>query len=406
MDLIVRPIVETETVAFREAIARGFGEDSHEDGHDRFYATLPLHRTLGAFDGDEIVGTLGEFDFELTVPGGVGTAMAGTTIVTVRPTHRRRGVLTHMMRIHLDTAHERGDPLAGLWASETAIYGRYGFGSAADRYELDIDTRRTEVPDPPEDVAIALVDGDAAAKIIPDLYESMRSSRAGMLSRNEAWWEHRRFYDPERNRGGASARRYAVASRGDVPVGYAMFRQKEKWENFLPDGTVHIIEVMASDEGVRRALWHLLANIDLFPNLNYWNASIDEPVMWEASNRRIVKRGVWDSIWVRILDVPAALEARRYDNDGQIVLEVTDPFCPWAQGTFELTVIGGAASCTPTNRRGGVHLDAAELGAVYLGGRSVVELARAGLVAGSPDTLQLADRMFRTVVPPWCPEVF
>ncbi|HSF87520.1 MAG TPA: GNAT family N-acetyltransferase [Acidimicrobiia bacterium] len=141
MHIIIRPIRESETQRFRSAIARGFGGDSREEDHDRFYEMLPLDRTVGAFDGDEIVGTLGEFDFAITVPGGAQLTMAGTTIVTVRATHRRRGILRDMMQLHLDAAHGRGDPLAGLWASETAIYGRFGFGLCADKHEIDLDTR-------------------------------------------------------------------------------------------------------------------------------------------------------------------------------------------------------------------------------------------------------------------------
>lgn len=406
MDLTVRSIREAETAAFYEAIVTGFGGDVTEDDHDRFYANLPLHRTLGAFDGDQIVGTLGEFDFELTVPGESSVRMAGTTVVTVRPAHRRRGVLTEMMRLHLDAAHERGDPIAGLWASETAIYGRFGFGSASDRNEIDIDVRRTTLPAPPSDVTVALLTGEAAKDVIPELYAGLRLRRAGMLSRSDAWWEHRRFYDPEHFRDGASSRRYAVAYRDGLPAGYAMYRQKEKWNDFLPDGTIRIIEVMTPDEDVRRALWHLLSSIDLFPNVNWWNAPVDEPVAWEASNRRIVKRVIGDALWLRILDVPAALEARRYDSDGQVIFAVSDAFCPWAGGTFELIVSGGEAFCKAVDAEPELTLDAAELGALYVGGRSVVELARAGLIDGSREALVRADRMMRTVVPPWCPEVF
>ena len=406
MDLTVRPIVESETVAFRNAIARGFGSDAREEGHDRFYATLPLDRTVGAFDEEEIVGTLGEFDFDLTVPGGAALAMAGTTIVTVRPTHRRRGVLTRMMRLHLDTAHERADPLAGLWASEAAIYGRFGFGCASDRHDLGLDTRRTRLAPPPDDVRVALVDGVVASAAIPALYEQVRRTRAGMLSRSDAWWEHRRFYDPEHHRGGASERRYAVASRDGANVGYAMFRQKEKWADVLPDGEIDIIEVMAVDEGARRALWHLLTSVDLFPRVSWWNAPIDDPMIWEATNRRIVRRSLLDSLWVCLLDVQAALEGRAYEADGRLVMSVTHPFCPWAEGTYELTVAGGIGSCRRVIDDADVRLDAAELGALYLGGRSAVELSRAGLVSGAPDAVRAADRMFRTAVAPWCPEVF
>jgi predicted acetyltransferase len=406
VEIMVRPIFEREMAAFRRAVATGFGEDVRDEDHDRFYATLPLDRTFAAFDGDLIVGTLGEYDFEVTVPGGAVLAMAGTAVATVRPTHRRRGVLTRMMRLHLDAARDRGDPLAGLWSSEAAIYGRFGFGAAADRHSIELDTFRAHLAEPPGDITVALVDGERAPEVLPPLYERVRRTRAGMLSRSDAWWEHRRFYDPEHHRGGASARRYAVALRDDAAVGYAMFRQKEKWENFVPEGEIDIVEVMAVDDGARRALWHLLTSIDLFPHLTWWNAPVDDPIVWEAGNRRMVKRVVGDSIWVRFLDVPAALEGRRYERDGTLVLEIADAFCPWAAGTYELTVSDGRASCRRVTTQPDLRLDTAHLAALYLGGRSAPQLAAAGLVDGATDAVFLADDVFRTAAAPWCPEVF
>ncbi len=406
MDIEIRPITEDETEQFYTAIHRGFGGDSTEGDHDRFYTNLPLDRTVAAFDGGVIVGTAGEFDFDVTVPGGNSVAMAGTTIVTVRPTHRRRGILREMMRLHLQTAADRGDPLAGLWASETAIYGRFGFGLAADSHEIDIDGRRLTLPPGGDDVRVDLIEGDEAAEIIPVVYERMRFTRAGMLSRSDAWWEHRRFYDPEHHRGGASSRRYAVTRRGGEVSGYVMYRQKEKWDDFIPDGTVHVIEILAEDESSRRALWHFLANVDLFPNVNWWNAPIDEPVIWEASNRRHVRRRISDTLWLRVLDVPAALEARSYESDGDLILAVRDEFGGYADGTFALSVRDGEAQVALSAEPADLHMDAEELGALYLGGRSAHDLWRAGRIDGDRPAVTTADLLFRTLVPPWCPEVF
>lgn len=406
MDIEIRPIAEDEAQQFYEAIVRGFGGDAPDDGHDRFYTNLPLSRTVAAIDGGTIVGTLGEFDFDLTVPGGSTVAMAGTTVVTVRPTHRRQGILREMMRLHLQTVADRGDPLAGLWSSEAAIYPRFGFGLAADRHEIDIDSRRLELPPGPDDIRIDIIDGDEASRVIPDVYERVRTFRAGMLSRSEPWWEHRRFYDPERNRGGASARRYAVARRNGGAIGYVMYRQKEKWDDFVADGTVNVIEIVTDDDGARRALWHFLANIDLFPNINWWNAAVDEPVVWEASDRRQVRRRISDTLWLRIFDVTAALEARAYESDGRVVMGIRDEFGGYCAGTYAVDVAGGVAAVTKSDEEPRLVMDVAELGALYLGGRSAHELWSAGRIEGDRASILAADRLFRTVVPPWCPEVF
>ncbi len=406
MNIEIRPVKPHETQAFRSAIARGFGGDSREADHDRFYETLPLHRTVAAFDDGVIVGTLGEFDFDVTVPGGAQVPMAGTTVVTVRPTHRRMGILRKMMQRHLDTVAERGDPLAGLWASETAIYGRFGFGVCADRHSIDIDARKVALPPGPAEVRVDMVEGDEAKTIIPGLYAVLRTCRAGSLSRSDAWWEHRRFYDPEHYREGASARRYAVARRQGVPVGYVMYRQKEKWDDFVPDGSINVIEVFAEDEDARRALWSFLTNVDLFPNVNWWNAPIDEPMVWEASDQRQIRRKIIDTLWLRIMDVKAALEARSYESDGGLVLDVRDAQGEYTGGRFELTVDAGAGACRTTSSEAAIALDIEVLGALYMGGRSAHNLWRAGRIEGAEADVRRLDRIFRTVVPPWCPEVF
>lgn len=406
MDIDIRPVREGETQAFRNAIARGFGGDSREEDHDRFYEMLPLHRTLAAFDAAAIVGTLGEFDFELTMPGGAPLAMAGTTVVTVRATHRRRGVLREMMRLHLEAAHERGDPLAGLWASETSIYGRFGFGLAADSHELDIDARQVNLPPGPPDVRVDLVESDEASRVIPAVYAQLHRRRAGSLSRAAAWWEHRRFYDPEHYRDRASGRRYAIARRSGDDVGYVMFRQKEKWSDSIPDGKIDVIEVLSADEGSRRALWSFLTNIDLFPNVNWWNAPVDEPMVWEASNRRQIRRRPSDTLWLRILDVPAVLSTRSYEVDGDVVVQVGDAAGGFANGSYHLNVEGGVASCARSDRPPELTMDVEQLGALCLGGVSAHQLWRAGLIGGEAAAVVAADRLFRTTEAPWCPEVF
>lgn len=227
-----------------------------------------------------------------------------------------------------------------------------------------------------------------------------------MLSRNEAWWASRRFYDAEHVREGRSALRVALAMREDQALGYALFRQKEDWDDWVARGQVGVIEVVAADDLGRRSLWDFLSHIDLFPKVEWWNAPVDHPVVVEASNRRLIRRSIADTLWIRLLDVPRALEARTYETDGRLVLDVVDAYLPEMHGSYELTVDGGVAACRAVTSEADLRLNVDDLGALYLGGRSARQQAAAGRIIGATADVTLLDRMFRTTLAPWCPEVF
>jgi predicted acetyltransferase len=194
--------------------------------------------------------------------------------------------------------------------------------------------------------------------------------------------------------------------RGDTALGYALYRQKEEWDDWIARGQVGIIEVMAVDDDGRRGLFEFPSHIDLFPAVEWWTAPVDHPIVVEASNRRLIQRKIADTLWLRVIDVPRALEARSYETDGRVVMDVADGYHPATQGTFELTVDGGIASCRRTSSEAQVSLTAEDLGAIYLGGRCVPLLAAAGRIKGDTTDVALLDRMFRTSLAPWCPEVF
>jgi predicted acetyltransferase len=405
MAIEIRAVTDDEFPAMFRALHRGFGEDPPEDDADgaSLAAVLPAERTVAAFDGTRIVGTLGDFSLLVYLPGGALVPMAGTTVVTVASTHRRQGVLTAMMQRHLDIAVDRGDPLAGLWASETPIYGRFGFGCAADELGYEFPGDQVVIP-PPEDVSVELLDDGTAAEVLPPIFERV-ARRPGTSPRTPAWWENHTLRDSPSRRHGRSALRHAVAVRGGERVGYASYRLKHQWEEY-PDGTVSAQALFAADTGVRRALVHYLANIDLFPNVGLWRQPVDDPLVWEVADRRRLKRHLNDSLWLRILDVPAALGARTYEADGRLVIGIDDLTRPSNSGTFELVVEEGAASCTPTSADPEVAMGIGTLAALYLGGRSAVVLHRAGLVSGTRPEIARLDNLFRTAAAPWCPEVF
>ncbi len=407
MEITTRPITEDESVEFRGAIALGFGEDlDDEEFPPEWFADLvPLDRTVAAFDGDRIVGTLAGFPFDITVPGGAQIAMAGTTIVTVAATHRRRGALTAMVRDHFDDGRSRGEPLVGLWASESMIYGRYGFGVASENEEIEMDQTRISVDG--DAGSVRLVTPEEAAQAFPPLYEEERVRRPGMLSRTENWWERNLFFDPSGGRRGFSAQRYVVHETDGNPDGYAISRQKSDWETGFPNGSVRVREVIATSNTAHTGMWRFLSSIDLFPRIRYWNLPIDDPLRWKVPDHRRITRKRWDALYLRILDVVQALEARTYAADGTLRLTVDDAFLPDVGGAFELSVANGVGLC---HRIDGsdvdLTMDTVDLASLYLGGGNARAMTMAGRVAGSEESVGRLGRMFRGDVAPWCEEVF
>ncbi len=407
MAITTRPITEDEVGDFREKLVRGFGEDLREADKDseRFLAVVPLDRTVAAFDGDELVGTLAAFAFEVTVPGGASVPMAGTTMVTVQPTHRRQGVLTAMMIDHLDDTAARNEPLAGLWASESPIYGRFGFGRATSR----------DVIEAPKDGlliagdsvgAVRSIDPDRVEELFAPVYERVRRERPGMLSRSPAEWKYEVLWDPEHWREGSSAKRFVLYEADGGAEGYAIYRQKSDWDDFVANGQVRVIEAIATSDRAHTGLWNYLANIDLYPRVKYWNLPTDDPLWWKLVDFRRVERKRSDALYVRIMDVPAALEARRYEADGTIRIGVDDPFRPDTSGVYELAVTGGEAKCVAVDGEADVELRTDSLGALYLGGQSARSMAAAGRISGGHDHIGQLDRLFRSAAEPWCEEVF
>ncbi len=407
MSISTRPITKNEIERFRQQLYRGFGEDLDEEDRDseRFLALMPLDLTVAAFDGDEMVGTLAAFEFDVTVPGGATVAMTGTTVVTVQPTHRRQGALTAMMRDHLDAVARRGDALAGLWASETGIYGRFGFGHASSKDEVEAPTLAVTIGTASEGT-VRLIDPDGVVEVLAPIYDAARRNRPGMLSRSREWWAHSVVRDPPHRRDGMSAKRFVVYQADGSAEGYVIYVQKSDWSGEVPLGHVKVIEAISTTDRAHTGLWHYLANIDLFPRIRWWNMPVDDPLWWKlAEPRRLVrKRG--DALWVRIMDLPAALEARSYETDGSIRIAVEDPFRADISGVYELAVSDGVGKCVAVDGNADVSLGVDALGALYLGGSNAVSMAAAGKIDGAADRVSLLHRLFLTDVAPWCEEVF
>lgn len=404
----IRPIGEDEVDLFRSRLARGFGGDpsTDESARKRFVKTFELERTFAAFDQDDLVGTGGAFSFQLTVPGGAAVPMGGTTVISVQPTHRRRGVLTEMMRYHLEEVTGHGEPLAGLWASESSIYGRFGYGMATERHHVSLNSTTFSMSGPLPAGRVRLAEPDEAEKALRDVYERVRPTVPGMLARSDSWWEHRVMRDDKEAQGDRSRRRYALYQVDGVIDGYASYRQKENWSGFTSSGEVDVSEVIAVTDDAHTALWHFLCNIDLFSRLEYWNAPVDDPLPHKVTDPRRVERRLADALWLRVLDVPAALEARSYETDGAITMRGEDRFRPQTSGIYELEVSAGVGRCQQTEASPRITAGIEVLGELLLGGGNAMALAAAGRLSGPEASLRALHRLFRTDRAPWCEEVF
>lgn len=402
----VRIIDEGDVDDFITVLENTFGFEAKEERRQEFLKQYELDRLFAVFDDDAMVATGGAFSFDLTVPGG-SVPCAGTTLIAVLPTHRRRGVLTRMMTFHFDEVASRGEPVAALWASEAPIYGRFGYGVASHFFRTKVTHRRLDFPHPAlGSGAVRLVDRPVAEQLFPGLYEKIRAVRPGFLTRTPARWEWVHFHDPPEWRDGGTPRRYAVYEEAGEALGYVGYRQRENWDEGLPANVVSMGPMHALTPAAEEGLWRYLGGIDLVGTIEAWNGDPASILPHIVSDARRVTRRISDGMWVRILDVPASLSARRYAVDGSLTIELTDPFRQAAAGVFRLTGGPEGAVCEPSAEPPDLRMDVRELGSLYLGGVSASDLARSGLIAGDEAAVRRADLMFGWHVPPWCPEVF
>jgi predicted acetyltransferase len=385
------------------AVGQYFGHEPNLERTEQFARMLPFERMHAAWEDGEIVGGAGGFPFEMSVPGAL-LRCAGTTVVGVAPTHRRRGVLRAMMRAHLDDAHERGEPIAALWASEETIYGRFGYGAAAYAGEVRIPREYVDYVAPRERTGtMRIVERDEALETFPPLWEALARIRPGVFIRTRDWWELRALHDPPERRGGAGPKRYALLERDGEAVAYATYRHKMDWQEGVSSGQVSVVEAIAGDPAALADMWRYLLDIDWIATIASWLVPPDHPLFFVLAQTRRMRYRLGDGLWVRLVDVGGALSGRTYPEDGELVLQVRDAFCPWNEGRWR--VAGGAAERTDANAD--LALDVAALGSAFLGGIRFAQLAQGGGVEElRPGAIVRADGLFRHGLHPWCPEIF
>ncbi|MCV2490932.1 GNAT family N-acetyltransferase [Geodermatophilus sp. YIM 151500] len=406
----LRPVTEEEWPAFARALFAAFAEEPPGTFAETPPAVAELDRSLGLFENGRVAATSGIYSRVLTVPGAL-VPCAGVTWVTVAPTHRRRGVLTAVMRRQLDGLHEQQrEPVAALWASEASIYGRFGYAPAAERSGLTGGTERLRLrPGAPAGTGrVDVVDLDAYRGAAVGLHDRVRRAVPGNLDRDGRWWDRQLEDDPAR-RHGASARRYLLHTEADGAVtGYAAYRVKGGWSDAgEPDATLTVEEVRASTPAGYAALWRFLLSVDLVRTVRYRSGPVDDPLRHLVADPRALHVAPVDTLWVRLVDVDRALAARRYPTPIDLVLEVRDDFCHWNAGRWRLSGHPAGGYCGRTDRDPDLVLGVEDLAAAYLGGVSLATLQGAGRVTEvSPGAVTLASTAFGWPVPPWCPDDF
>jgi len=384
------------------AIAEYGAWEMDDERRERFRRMLPYGRMHAAFDGKQGVGGAGAFDFELSIPGG-SAACAGVTVVGVYPTHTRRGVLTAMMRAQLDDAHERGDPLALLWASDERIYGRYGYGLASLVGEIELPRERGALAAEAGEGTVQYVELAEAQSVMEPIWEHVFGERPGMFRRTKAWWEARTLQDPPEWRSGAGPKRVAAVEVDGVVQGYAVYRHAPNFAEGMDAGRIVAVEVLARTLDAERLLWRYLLSLEWAGKVTARLLPLDHPLFLLLSRPRQMRMRVGDGLWARLIDVGAALSARSYAAPGPVVFDVRDEFCDWNAGRWALED-GEAAK---TNAAADIACDVTALGSVYLGGFTWTQLVRGGRAEElKPGAAARADTMFRTPLQPWCPEIF
>jgi predicted acetyltransferase len=391
-----------DVIASLATTYRAFGEEIRDYDREHQPKLMPADRVFGAFENGRQVGAAAAYRFEMTVPGGQ-LPTGGVTWVGVLPSHRRRGVMTELMRRQLRDLHDGGEPLAALWASESAIYGRFGYGMAAPTFALRGDTRAFRLRGSPAAVgSVCLVERAEAREAFPPIYDQVRPTIPGMVTRTIEIWDVYRLADEDFMRDGAGPKFYALHERDGVAEAYATYRIKSTWEGGLPQGELRVIEAIAASPVASRELWRFLFGVDLVSTVRNFLFDPGSPLFLMVDDPRRLELKLSDGLWLRLVDVEAALRARSYADGDAVVIEVTDDLCPWNAGRYQ---VGSTVERTADDPD--LHMSVADLACAYMGAFDFERLAAAFRVEElRPGAAARASLLFRTPRPPFCPELF
>jgi predicted acetyltransferase len=403
MQVEYRPIAEAEIDKFTRVGRVAFGAEPLTPEIPLGFTRSELDRTRAAFAGDEIVGTGRNYSLDLTVPGGAIVPAAGVSWIAVLPTHRRRGVLTGIMAALRDDARAHGEALSILTASEGGIYARFGYGVATWRAHLHVERSRGDFAKPPRDEGwMRVVERADALDRFPAVYADACRLRPGMVSRPDAWWEESLF-----NFAPPTKATFFVAheDRDGALDGYAIYEVSGDFSLGINRSGLNVIDLVALCPAVRALLWQFVFSVDLVHEVSAVHIAIDDPLRFLLADVRQVRvDAVNDHLWVQLVDIERALEARRYSTTDRIVLEVHD-----RSNVTRVALDGGpdGACCEPTTVSPDLVLGSAQLGSIYLGGTRAEQHAAAGSIEEpTPGAIARIDAMFASYPSPASPTWF
>jgi len=377
-------LTEARSAEVLDVDSWAFASDDPAEEAAQALAALPWDRAAGIEGPDgTLVAFHASFPFSLPVPGGSAPA-AALTSVGVHPAHRRKGLLTEMVRDHLKRSRERGEVASALFAAEQAIYGRFGYGRAA--FDLRMTIPRGAALRPVAGasgltVRMERIDVARHGDLVETVHLAAGAGRPGWVARSSIALQEYHLRPAESRRQGSERLKILVVEDGPTPVGYALFARKGEWTAQGPRGVVRVREAVTTSPAAAHRLWSTLIDLDLMATIETWLQPVDDPLLQLLVDSRAAAPRIVDNLWVRILDLPAALMGRRYPSPVDVVLEVTDALIPENAGRWRL--VGGPDGATvdaAPNAEPDLSLDIRELGAAYLGGISLSALGTAGLV--------------------------
>ena len=395
--LELRAITADEFESWARAESRAHSNRLADDP-DELRPHFDLTRSIAVFDGANIVGGSHSHLLEMSVPGGT-VNVAGVSNVAVQPTHRRRGIMTRMMRHQLDGIHERGEPLAALFASESLIYGRFGYGVGSQHEYWTLERQHNGYARPCESPGqIVFIDPEDIVAELPEVFRRSAAGRPGVFQRAMHHWR-RDSQLPEHREGGPGGLFYAAYVEDGKIDGYATYRTRRP--------ALIVNELMATTPAANAALWRFCFDMDLIERTEAIKRPLDDPMPWLLADPRRLQRSVRDGLWLRIVDVAAALELREYLANGRLTLEVRDDFCAWNSACFELDASLEGTHCRVAKSSPDLTVTVGALASAYLGAATFTTLAQSGLVAEhKAGALLKADRMFAVQYKPWTPANF
>lgn len=401
-------VTESTWTAWQERVQDGFHETINPEWAALGKTLFPATGCFGMRVDDHWVATASSTPRLLSVPGGGALACSAVSDVTVAPAYRRRGIVREMMTHQLTSLAKQGAPMAGLWASESSIYGRFGYGIATWQAEVSGATNRTAfLADVHFDGSSSEVDEQTWLGAAQPVWEQVRGEQPGMFDRAGDWWRLA-TWDPEKERNGFTARRYLLHFDTEGRVdGVGSFEVKPDWSTGNPEGKVRIGPVFATTPSAYAGLWRYQLDVDLATSFSSSGVAVDEPLLHLLAAPRALNAHPIDGLYLRILDVVAALETRHYCADIDVVLQVQDSLLDQVAGRYRIHVREGRAAVARTQDAPDVTLDTRELACIYLGGTTICELHRAGRVTEhSTGSAQKVSAAFDWPRAPHCPDHF